>query len=113
MTDSSPGLITILRSALDRLEEGAQVAPDDPAVLRFKQRILRSIAQLELQRQSLRAPDVIVPEAASNPKLAPPAPSGPDTTTQSIAPDSVIVLVVRRGRQGGNDDSGSGHSSAA
>ena len=111
MTDSSPGLIAILRAALDRLEEDTQVAPGDPAVARFKQRILRSIAQLEMQRNSLRAPDVIVPGASSGPSAKPTAASA---AHEPITPDSVIVLVTRRPRKpGGEDGGGSGHSSAA
>jgi len=97
VADSSPGLLTILRSALERLSDESTVPTDDPAVTRFKQRILRSIAQLELERQSLKAPDVIVPESESQP----------------AQPDSVIVLVARRPRKPGDDDTGSGHSSAA
>ena len=114
MTDSSPGLIAILRAALDRLEEDAQVAPGDPAVTRFKRRILRSIAQLEVQRGSLRAPDVIVPEASPHIRTEPSAPEAP-SNPHAIAPDSVIVLVARRPRKPRDDDEGggSGHSSAA
>ena len=97
--DSSPGLVEILRSSLQRLEEGAAAGPQDPAVQKFKKRILRSIAQLELQRTSLKAPDVIAPELeTSHPAQA--------------AQDSVVVLVAPRRRKPRNDAAGD-HSSAA
>ena len=100
--DSSPGLVGILRAALERLEADPSHGLDNPAVLQFKQRILRSIAQFELSRKSLKAPDVIFPEAAS----AASAPSA-ENSTQSAddaadsAPDSVIVLVASRRKSGG------------
>ncbi|HWG17381.1 MAG TPA: hypothetical protein VN678_05930 [Acidobacteriaceae bacterium] len=120
MTDSSPGLISILRSALDRLGDESTGGSADPAVVAFKRRILRSIAQLELTRNSLKAPDVLPP--AAHPPFAsvtvPPATDPPTTLPASAAqpttaPDSVVVLVARRPRKSGNDDSSGGHSSAA
>lgn len=121
VTDSSsPGLISILRSALDRLGDESTGGSADPAVVAFKRRILRSIAQLELTRNSLKAPDVLPPEAhppfasvtvppATNPHTTSPAPDA----HPSLAPDSVVVLVARRPRKSGSDDSSGGHSSAA
>jgi len=109
--DSPPGLITILRAALAHLSDESTGPPDDPAIIRFKQRMLRSIAQLELERNSLRAPDVITPEGHSAESGEPSA--APAADLQSVAPDSVIVLVARRPRKSGNDDNGSGHTSAA
>jgi hypothetical protein len=120
VTDSSPGLISILRSALDRLGDESTGGSADPAVVAFKRRILRSIAQLELTRSSLKAPDVLPPSAhppfasvtvpsVTDPPTALPAPGAQPTT----APDSVVVLVARRPRKSGSDDSSGGHSSAA
>jgi hypothetical protein len=119
VTDSSPGLISILRSALDRLGDESTGGSADPAVVAFKRRILRSIAQLELTRSSLKAPDVLPPAhppfasvtvpSATDPPTTLPAPDAQPTT----APDSVVVLVARRSRKSGSDDSSGGHSSAA
>lgn len=121
VTDSSPGLISILRSALDRLGDESTGGSSDPAVVAFKRRILRSIAQLELTRNSLKAPDVVIPQAlppASTPPTSPSLAEEPATPPASdvqpqLAPDSVIVLVARRSRKSGSDDSSGGHSSAA
>ena len=121
VTDSSPGLISILRSALERLGDESTGGSADPAVVAFKRRILRSVAQLELTRNSLKAPDVVVPQGVSPASTSPTAPSLSEAQASlpasdvqpQLAPDSVIVLVARRSRKSGSDDSGGGHSSAA
>jgi hypothetical protein len=123
--DLSPGLIAILRSALERLEEDTPVSPGDPVILKFKQRILRSIAQLELSRGSLSAPDVVLPpEHAPPPAIQnrtppqiiqpspsqqhpPPTPQGqagppPPGAEPAPSPETVIVLVASRHRRGGS-----------
>jgi len=117
----SPGLTTILRSALARLSDESTGPPDDPAILSLKRRILRSVAQLESQRNSLRAPDVIVPatesataQSATLQIAAQPAPFDKPYEATAALPDTVTVLVARRPRKSGGKDSGSGgHSSAA
>ncbi|HXE09736.1 MAG TPA: hypothetical protein VN612_17660 [Acidobacteriaceae bacterium] len=133
MTDSSPGLISILRSALERLGDDTTGGSDDPAVIEFKRRILRSVSQLELTRNSLQAPDVLPPRsqppaiqspaaASGTPEDPFPAPSNsaPASASQvepdqrpASPPDSVVVLVARRPRKSRTDDSSGGHSSAA
>jgi len=118
----SLGLTTILRSALARLSDESTGPPDDPAILSFKQRILRSVAQLEIERNSLRAPDVIVPETeAAVPAQRVPLQTEAQTAAHNkpseasaASPDTVTVLVARRPRKPRDKDSGSsGHSSAA
>lgn len=105
MLESSPGLIDILRSALKRLDDESSGGTVDPIVLAFKQRILRSIAQLELTRNSLQAPDIVIPDtpaasASSSSSLVPqpPAPSSSaaSPSARAAATDSVTVLVARR-----------------
>lgn len=43
--DNMPILVGALRSALKRLEEQEELAPDDPALLEIKRSILRTIAR--------------------------------------------------------------------
>jgi len=117
--NSSPGLLSILRSALKRLDEES-TGPDDAAVQRLKQRILRSLAQLDLSRQSLKAPDVLMlpqtllPPGQRTPLALVRQPDPGASTNSTGLADSVSVLVTRRPRKPGGKDSGSsGHSSAA
>ncbi len=44
------GLVDLLRSTLRRLEESEGISPNDPAYLELKNSILRSIAELEIER---------------------------------------------------------------
>lgn len=44
------GLVDLLRSTLQRLEESEGIRPNDPAYLELKSSILRSIAELEIER---------------------------------------------------------------
>jgi hypothetical protein len=125
VTESSPRLISILRAALERLGDETTGGSSDPAVVNFKQRILRSLAQLELSRSSLKAPDVLLPTDVSPPfPSGPPPPEGqrnskqsqggpdqPPATQTPLSSDTVVVLVARRSRKSGGDDGG--HSSAA
>ncbi len=48
---TSPSLVSLLRSTLQRLEESANIDPRDPTFMELKSTILRSIAELELRRQ--------------------------------------------------------------
>jgi hypothetical protein len=43
-------LVTLLRSTLRHLEESEGIPPNDPAYLELKSSILRSIAELEIER---------------------------------------------------------------
>lgn len=45
-----PTLVTLLRSTLQHLEETEGIRPNDPAFLELKNSILRSIAELEIER---------------------------------------------------------------
>ena len=114
---SSPGLIDILRSVLARLDEDAPGGANDPAVIEFKRRILRSIAELNLQRKSLQPPDVLLPESGplASAKLPPPPSAGsgpvPLAADAPVSPDSVVLLVARRSPK--TPDDGGGESSAA
>lgn len=42
-------LIQSLRLALQRVEEREQLTPDDPALLRLKQSLIRRLAELEIK----------------------------------------------------------------
>jgi hypothetical protein len=50
MQFSSPTLIDLLRSTLRRLEENSELDPADPQLRELKGSILRSIAELEIQK---------------------------------------------------------------
>ncbi len=47
---SLPTLVALLRSTLRHLEESEGIRPNDPAYLELKSSILRSIAELEIER---------------------------------------------------------------
>ncbi len=47
---SMPTLVTLLRSTLQHLEEAEGIRPNDPAYMELKNSILRSIAELEIER---------------------------------------------------------------
>jgi hypothetical protein len=47
---SLPTLAALLRSTLQHLEEAEGIAPNDPAYVELKNSILRSIAELEIEK---------------------------------------------------------------
>lgn len=47
---SLPTLVTLLRSTLQHLEESEGIRPNDPAYVELKGSILRSIAELEIEK---------------------------------------------------------------
>ena len=108
MSGPSPNLIGILRSVLARMEEDPLFDPSDPAVQRFRQRILRSISQLELTRNSLKPPDVITPEPAAPPRPPAALPNAAPASQGKPRPpnDSVVILVTHRPRKPGKDGGG-------
>jgi hypothetical protein len=46
---SRPTLVQALRTALERIQEREQLTPDDPALLRLKQSILSSLAEMDIE----------------------------------------------------------------
>jgi hypothetical protein len=46
----SPSLLEILRSTLARVEQSADLAPDDPALVQLRRLVLRLIAELEVAK---------------------------------------------------------------
>jgi hypothetical protein len=50
MVEASPGLVDILRSTLARVEQSADLSPDDPAFVKLRNSVLRLIAELEVAK---------------------------------------------------------------
>ncbi len=47
---TSPNLVDVLRSTLDRLEKSEELASDDPALTELKESILSNITELEVAK---------------------------------------------------------------
>lgn len=50
MVEASPSLVEILRSTLARVEQSADLSPDDPAMVKLRRLVLRLIAELEVAK---------------------------------------------------------------
>jgi len=51
----------ILQNTLSRLQQGSDFRPDDPAVIQIKRQLVRSIAELEMMRESPARPEPEMP----------------------------------------------------
>jgi len=51
----SPNIIEILRSTLERVEKNVALSPDDPALQELRRMILRTIVELEIERDKRAA----------------------------------------------------------
>jgi hypothetical protein len=47
---TTPSLAEILRNTLECIERDMEITPDDPALTRLKQAILRTLADLEIRK---------------------------------------------------------------
>jgi hypothetical protein len=52
-TSNHAPLVRLLRSTLERLERAEGLRHDDPALMEIKDSIVRSIAELEIKRDSI------------------------------------------------------------
>jgi hypothetical protein len=50
MVEVSPNLIEILRSTLARVEQTANLRPNDPAVIQLRHAVLSLITELEIEK---------------------------------------------------------------
>jgi hypothetical protein len=50
MTEISPTLVEVLRSTIVRVEQSADLHPDDPAIVELKSSIVRSVTELEIAK---------------------------------------------------------------
>jgi hypothetical protein len=50
MVEASPRLVEILRSTLARVEQSADLSPDDPALVKLRDFVLHLIAELEVAK---------------------------------------------------------------
>jgi hypothetical protein len=50
MVEASPRLVEILRSTLARVEQSADLSPDDPALVKLRDFVLHLIAELEVTK---------------------------------------------------------------
>jgi hypothetical protein len=64
MVEASPSLVEILRSTLARVEQSADLSPDDPAVVKLRNLVLRLIAELEVAKTRKTAWSSTVPKVA-------------------------------------------------
>lgn len=59
MPYSSPALMGILRSTMERLEQRIDLDPDDPNLRHFKKSLLLAIAELEEQKSTRFFPESV------------------------------------------------------
>jgi hypothetical protein len=50
VVEASPSLVEILLSTLARVEQSADLSPDDPSVVQLRRWVLRVIAELEVAK---------------------------------------------------------------